>query len=137
MKTTLHFPPGVYEDLLSHLLPPPPRVEEAVFVFVLTKPLPSETRLEFLAAEKLSAKDFAVQHELYLELTDEARRRLIKRAHDLKASIIDRKMAGGIFRFGPFWSQGNCAAHVVAAAQATLRSYCGSRRNIRCPRLDF
>src|SRR6187549_1876227 len=89
MKTTLHFPPGVYEDLLSHLLPPPPRVEEAVFVFAQAKHLPGETRLEFLEAEKLSAKDFAVQHELYLELRDEARQRLIKRAHDLKASIIE------------------------------------------------
>lgn len=89
MKTTLHFPPGVYEELLSHLLPPPPRVEEAVFVFVLTKHLPGETRFEFLEAEKLSAKDFEVQHEIYLELTDEARQRLIKRAHDLKASVIE------------------------------------------------
>lgn len=89
MKITLHFPPGVYEELLSHLLPPPPRVEEAVFVFVQCRHLPSETRLEYFQAEKLSAKDFAVQNEIYLELTDEAKRRLIKKAHDLKASIIE------------------------------------------------
>lgn len=89
MNITLHFPAGVYEDLLAHLLPSNQRVEEAVFAFVQAKQLPGEVRLEFVEAEKLFPKDFAVQHKIYLELTDVTRRRLIKRAHDLKASIIE------------------------------------------------
>ncbi len=89
MKITLHFPTGVYEDILTHLLPENPRVEEAAFVFAHAKKLSGETRFEVIETEKLAAKDFAVQHEIYLELTDEARQRMIKKAHNLKASIVE------------------------------------------------
>ena len=45
--------------------------------------------LKVIEATKLAASDFAVQEGEYLEMADATRARLIKRAHDLGASLVE------------------------------------------------
>jgi len=89
MKTTLQLPAGAYEDLLRHLLPPGGKCEEAAFLFVTPRRSPTELTLRLLEVAKLEPADFAARHADYLELTDQARARIIKRAHDLNASLVE------------------------------------------------
>jgi hypothetical protein len=81
--------PGLRDDLWRHLLPAASATEQAAFLFCTSTV--REGGLDFAVTDSafLGQKDFAAQHEDYLELTDETRIRLIKRAHDLAASLIE------------------------------------------------
>lgn len=73
----------------DHLLPENPESEKAAFIFAdINK---QENSAIFTPKEIYLAteQDFALQHMDYLELTDEARVALIKKAHKLGASIIE------------------------------------------------
>lgn len=89
MKAILKLPAGLFEELMGHLLPPHGRREEAAFLFVAMNR--SEDLVSFDVAEvaKLSPTDFDAQMGDYLELSDKARAGLIKRAHDLSASLVE------------------------------------------------
>jgi hypothetical protein len=89
VKTRLHLPPGLYEELRAHLLPPCNTLEQAAFIFAKASQDQSSTRFDVDAVEKLTASDFDEQGPGYLELADETRKRLIKRAHDLGTSLIE------------------------------------------------
>jgi hypothetical protein len=89
MKTTLHLPAGIFEDLLQHLLPKNGWCEEAAFLFVASERTPPELKLTFIEATKLVPDDFVTRRADYLELKDETRARVIKRAHDFGASLIE------------------------------------------------
>lgn len=88
MKTTLKLPMGVFEDIRAHLLPRGSIQEQAAFLFVGPQ-VARDATFELLEYEKLGPADFDVQESDYLELRDESRARLIKRAHDLKASLVE------------------------------------------------
>lgn len=89
MRTVLRLPEGVHGRLWNHLLPQDADREEAAFLFL--EPVASNERLlfEYIDEELLSACDFASQEDDYLELSSEARARLIKRAHDLNACVAE------------------------------------------------
>lgn len=89
MRTLLKLPAGVYEDLLDHLLPIGGEFEEAAFVFASTEETGNVVSFNFLEMAKLKPINFAARHNNYLELKETTRARLIKRAHDLKASMIE------------------------------------------------
>jgi proteasome lid subunit RPN8/RPN11 len=89
MKILLRMPEDVFGDLMRHLLPAGSRREEAAFVFASTTRGEETISFDVLAAEKLGHEDFDSQMDDYLELGDAARARLIKRAHDLGASLIE------------------------------------------------
>lgn len=63
--------------------------EQAVFLFA--NPLVEDEHrvLEVTEAYHASPRDFARQYSDYLELSDEARRGVIKRAYQLKASMVE------------------------------------------------
>ena len=75
--------------LWSHLLPKDTVREQAVFLFCMTEP--ADNGLTFVAVDQafLGPDDFVAQHADYLELTDETRISLIKRAHVLGASLAE------------------------------------------------
>ena len=75
--------------LWSHLLPKDTVQEQAAFLFCMTEL--ADKGLTFVAVDQafLGADDFVAQHKDYLELTDETRIRLIKRAHVLGASLAE------------------------------------------------
>lgn len=89
MKIHLYLPVGLYEELRAHLLPIGSTVEQAAFVFAKTSQDQASTRFNVAAVEKLGVGDFDGQGSGYLELSDETRKRLIKRAHDLGTSLIE------------------------------------------------
>ena len=75
--------------LWSHLLREDTVREQAAFLFCMTEP--ADNGLTFVVVDQafLGPDDFFAQHADYLELTDEARIRLIKRAHALGASLAE------------------------------------------------
>jgi hypothetical protein len=89
MRTQIILPQGVYEDLLEHLLPHGGEFEEAAFLFAAAERDREAMRLRFIEADKLNPRDFLYRDSDYLELKDATKARLIKRAHDLKAALIE------------------------------------------------
>lgn len=89
MKTVLSLPAGAYEDLAAHLLPGNTPNEQAAFLFARARRTGEGVALDVIDSAKLIAADFEVQAPDYLELTDATRARLIKRAHDLDASLVE------------------------------------------------
>ena len=76
-----------YRDLWAHLLPRDSLLEQAAFLFCTS----SDDITVFSAVEMvlLRPSDFATQEKDYLELTNECRGWLIKRAHTLGASLVE------------------------------------------------
>lgn len=89
MKTVLRLPAGLFEDLLTHLLPKGGRREEGAFLFASVARSPNFVSMEVADVRKLQAGDFAEQCDDYLELADETRASLIKRAHQLGAALVE------------------------------------------------
>jgi hypothetical protein len=89
MDALLRVCSGTIGKLVAHLLPRTARSEEAAFGFA--KPAVSNERLCFDLLDWLPIEPtgFAHRSAYYLELTDETRQMLIKRAHDLGASLIE------------------------------------------------
>lgn len=98
MKTSLHLPPGAYRDLLAHLLPPGGKYEEAAFLFASPRRVAGGLELHCVEYAKLGPGDFAARYSDYLELKDAVRAQLIKRAHDLGASLVELHSHVGPFR---------------------------------------
>lgn len=89
MRIVLKLPDGMYEDLLGHLLPSDSTYEQAAFLFVVPHQTGDAVVFNTIDSTKLVADDFELQAIDYLELADSARARLIKRAHDLDASLVE------------------------------------------------
>jgi hypothetical protein len=89
MKTVLKLPAGAYEELVAHLLPGDTANEQAAFLFARARGTDHGVALDVIDSAKLANADFAVQAPDYLELADATRARLIKRAHDLDASLVE------------------------------------------------
>ena len=88
--TLLKLPAAIYKSLQEHLLPPRSKNEQAAFVFAWADTSAgNRTVFQFLDWLPLKPDNFAAQHEAYLELRDEMRGTLIKRAHDLNASLVE------------------------------------------------
>ena len=89
-RVLLELPRGAYADIWAHLLPNrQPFSEQAAFVYAHM-----ETREEadvFRCVEwfPVGPSGFLYRSEFHLELTDEMRGLVIKRAHDLGASIAE------------------------------------------------
>lgn len=88
MKTILKLPEGLYKELIDHLLPSHSAREEVAFLFAAKTQFEDHISFDVVEAAKLAPADFDVQMD-YLELSDTARVRLIKRAHDLGASLVE------------------------------------------------
>jgi hypothetical protein len=89
VNSVLRLPVGLFEELRTHLLPPHSRDEQAAFLFVEATRTTDLVTFEVMGSEKLTAHDFETQSQDYLELKDETRSRLIKRAHDLGAALVE------------------------------------------------
>ena len=86
---TLKLGTDLRDILWSHLLPRHTKREQAAFLFCRTDT--ADNGLVFDAVDQvfLDESDFAAQYTDYIELTDEARIGLIKRAHVLGASLAE------------------------------------------------
>src|SRR5262249_38601110 len=89
MKTVLRFTADMYDDLIGHLLPVDASCEQAAFLFAVTRRGAEGTTFTIIEMAKLGGSDFDEQSENYLELSDHTRASMIKRAHDLSASLVE------------------------------------------------
>ena len=92
-------PGQIYRTVRRHLLPSRRRVEEAAFLYVV----PTEDAFEYLEWFPVTASGFASRSAYHLELNDDSRAKVIKRAHDLGASIVEMHshLGQGRARFSP------------------------------------
>lgn len=75
--------------LWSHLLPDDTRNEQAAFLFCKTVQAIDGLNFEAVDHALLAPSDFAAQHEDYIELTDETRISLIKRAFLSDTALVE------------------------------------------------
>lgn len=103
MNTILDIPESLFDELLTHLLPPDAEKEEAAFLFA--RPTHDDHDVfEVVDSKKLSSADFESQQDDYLELADETRAKLIKHAHDLDASLVEMHSHPGPFPAAFSWA---------------------------------
>ncbi len=95
MTATLTMPDGLFESLNAHLLPQGSIREEAAFLFA--RPADDGSTFEVIEAQLLTPADFAHHQSNYLELDDATRGALIKRAHDIDASLVELHSHPGPF----------------------------------------
>jgi proteasome lid subunit RPN8/RPN11 len=84
----LHFEEGEYLALHNYLLADAPR-ERAAFVYVEIDQQGLSYDLHVRRVELLTDGDFVVQAADYLEITDEARQRVIKTAHGGGLAVVE------------------------------------------------
>ena len=84
----LHFMPGEYVALRQHLLVSAPR-EQAAFGFMPKDAVDAGRQLPVKKIELLEDGDFVVRSSDYLELTDDARQRIIRTAHDGSFAVVE------------------------------------------------
>ncbi|MGO4684536.1 hypothetical protein [Hyphomicrobium sp. 2TAF46] len=100
MKTILKMRAALHDELMSHLLKPDSELEQAAFVFLHEAQCSGQIMFEASDVEKLSGQDFDVQAPDYLELADSTRTRLIKKAHDAQACLLEMHSHPGPWRAG-------------------------------------
>lgn len=88
-RILLDLPEDVHDAILSHLLPEEPATEEAAFVFAREHTEGNDRVFQFVEWFPVRPEAFEVNSPYYLELADETRAKVIKRAHDLGASIVE------------------------------------------------
>ena len=89
MTMLLHLPREAHETLLTHLLPMQNRAEEAAFVFARPTETAGRRTLEHVEWFPVPPEGFASRSRFHFELSDSTRAAVIKRAHDLRASLIE------------------------------------------------
>ena len=83
----LSMPTNSWHLIRRHLLPEPSHNEEAAFLF--GRHIDTTESIELIDYQLLSSEHFVTQDIDYLELRDEVRANLIKKAHDLSACLIE------------------------------------------------
>ena len=89
MSIRLSMPAEEYQQLIAHLLPNGNSCEQASFMFAEADYKKDEAIFNVIETRNLTRNDFAIQRGDFLELNDTARAQVIKRAHDLDASLIE------------------------------------------------
>ncbi|NNM77116.1 hypothetical protein HJG53_09400 [Sphingomonas sp. ID1715] len=90
MRTLLRLPDGGFDRIVRHVLPPNSLVEHAAFLHLKQTPMAEgSTAFDVIDEDLLQEHEFETQESDYLELKAETRARLIKRAHDLGASLAE------------------------------------------------
>lgn len=85
MKPLIEIPKPTRMAVWEHLLPAKQEVEQAVFLYVNT----GERQWQVIEWEPILSEDFVIQTSFHIELTDALRARVIKRAHDFGASLVE------------------------------------------------
>lgn len=87
-KMTIYLEPiDLLDKIKSHLFPKGNEDEQALFLFATFDS--DNDSLKVIDHLFLSGDDFNIQSRWHIELKDEIRSQLIKKAHDLNASIIE------------------------------------------------
>lgn len=85
----LHLPSEVHDNVWRHLLRNPPNAEEVAFIYVRSMKGDGDQVFRYLSWEPVPPEGFMSRSEYHFELTDEMKGSVIKRAHDLRSSIVE------------------------------------------------
>ena len=88
-RTLITLPEGGLGRVRAHLFPMDGLCEEAAFLLTHATESPAGLVLSVFETLLISPEGFASRSRFYLELTDETRAMVIKRAHDLDAGLIE------------------------------------------------
>jgi hypothetical protein len=88
-RTRVNLRDGEYAKLRAHLLSNGSLFEEAAFGFATTRMADDKLTFDVIELLPVPPEGFVERSEDFLQLTDEMRGRVIKRAHDLGASLIE------------------------------------------------
>lgn len=88
-EVIIDIPKKIYRRVWVHLLPPRMRNEEVCFSYVRPFPGNEAGRFEFVDWDPIPSQDFVFRSGYHIELSDQTRARVIKRAHDLGASLLE------------------------------------------------
>lgn len=88
-KIFFEIPPSAYYEIMTHLLPEKTMNEQAAFIYAKTESVNGVLRFNYIDSDLMLSKDFVYHSDFYLELRDEKRAEIIKRAHDLDASLTE------------------------------------------------
>lgn len=88
-NVTINMPSALLDRLRQHLFPRGGVCEEAAFLFARNGPVGRADVLDVFESELIAPAGFTSRSRYYLELSDATRAALIKRAHDLSASLIE------------------------------------------------
>lgn len=89
MKTILSIPSKACYRLKNHLLPTDVDLEELAFVFASVTQNEDELKFKYREWFPIQPDGFSTRSSFHLQLTDEMRAGIIKKAHDLDCSIIE------------------------------------------------
>jgi hypothetical protein len=89
MQTILSMPSNRYKNLINHLLPKGQRHEQAAFVFANSIESSESLTFEYRDNYLVPSGGFSIQSAYHIELNDQTRAMVIKRAHDLNACLIE------------------------------------------------
>ncbi len=89
MRVVLSLPPDVYAALEQHLLPEAEQREAAAFVFARHVEQGDDHSFEYVDWYAVPKEGFAIHTGYHIELTDETRATVIKRAHDLDVCLVE------------------------------------------------
>ena len=88
-RTLLHLPGEVHQRIWQHLFGDGSRDEAAGFVFVKHRDEGEKQIFEYIEWYAVPDDGFSVRNEYHFELADEILAQVIKRAHDLDASLVE------------------------------------------------
>ncbi len=88
-RTLLVLPPAMHAAIWAHLLPRPKVPEEAAFAFAVREADHGNDSYCCVEWLPVPPDGFASRSAVHFELTDEIRAGVIKRAHDLGASLVE------------------------------------------------
>lgn len=86
LTAKLEFSSNIYSEIRSHLVRSNPKSEEAAFCFASQI---NADKFKVLEWRAVALNEFAYRSLFHIELTDECRASVIKRAHDLNACLIE------------------------------------------------
>ncbi len=88
-KIVLKLPSYAYQEIMRHLLPLNTTSEQAAFAYATADHINEVLYISFIDWELIDKKDFTCHTDFHLELSHEKQAQIIKKAHDLKASIVE------------------------------------------------
>ncbi|MBI4095181.1 MAG: hypothetical protein HY435_03245 [Candidatus Liptonbacteria bacterium] len=87
--TLLEIPGNAYIAIRHHLFPVRSHKEQVAFIYANAELVRKDTVFRFLEWQHVTEEGFEFHSRYHLELTDEMRAAVIKRAHDLQASLVE------------------------------------------------
>jgi hypothetical protein len=89
VKILLFIPQKVYQDIYHHLFPKKVYAESVAFIFATILETDCSVELQFKSWYAIQAHEYEYRGRAHVELKDEMRQKIIKKAFDLNASIVE------------------------------------------------